>query len=58
MKGLSGKRPGNGAIRADQPEIEAQQFSDWQGKLVPPPGDQDDFHALLMRAAQRRQVYV
>ena len=57
MKSLTRERPSDGAIRADQPEIEAQLLGDRQGKLVPPPGHQYDFNALLVGAAQRRQVH-
>src|SRR5271170_608114 len=57
MKGFTRERAGNGSVRTDQPEIEAELLGDGQSKFVPPPGYQDDFDALLMGAAQRCKVY-
>src|SRR6202043_2821527 len=47
MKSFTGERPRNGAVRTDQAEVEAQLLRNRQGKLVPPPGYQDDFDALF-----------
>ena len=44
MKSFSGKRAGDRAIGANQPEIEAQLLRDWQSKRVPPARDQNDLN--------------
>src|SRR5208282_4358848 len=56
MESFSGKRPGDGAIRTDQPEIKSQLLSDGQGKSVAAPGDQDDLDALGMHAPERCKI--
>jgi hypothetical protein len=56
VKGFASQRSGDGAIRADQPEIKSQLLSDGQGKGVAASGDQDDLDALAMRAPERCKI--
>ena len=56
MEGFSGKRPGDGAIGTDQPEIESQLLSDGQGEGVAASGDQDDLDALGVHAPECGEI--
>src|SRR5438105_2971095 len=58
MEGFSAKRTGDGAVGADQPEVEAEQLSNGQSKGMATSGDQDDFDTGFMSAAQRGQVEI
>ena len=56
MECLACKRARNGAIRADQPQIEAQLLHNWQRKGVAPPGDHDHLDPSLTRMTQRSEI--
>ena len=56
VKGFSAERARDGAIGADEPEIEAELPRDGQGKGVTASGDQDNFNASRVSAAQGFEV--
>jgi len=56
MKRLSGKRARDRAIRADQPEVEAELLHNGQGKSVTTSGDYDDFDTQRVSAAKRCEI--
>jgi len=58
VKGFSGQRSGDRAIRTDEPEIESKLLGDGQGKLMTPPGDQHNFNARGVRPAQGSKIAV
>ena len=51
VEGLSRERTGDRAIRADEPEIEAELLGDGQSEGVAASGDEDDFDAGAVGAA-------
>jgi hypothetical protein len=52
VKGFPAKGAGNGAVGTDQPEIKSQPLSNGQGKGVAASGDQNDFDAFGVGAAE------
>ena len=56
VKGLSGQRACDGAIRADQPEIEAELLRDRQSEGVTASRDENDLDALGVSAPQNGEI--
>ena len=57
MKRLTLQRAGNGAVGADQPQIEPKLLGDRQCKGMASAGDQNNFYPLLAGSAQRLEVF-
>ncbi len=58
VKSLSGQRPGDRAVRGDEPEVESKLLRDRQGKRVAAAGDEDDLDTLGVSPPQRGKVGV
>ena len=56
MKGLSGQRTRDRAVRTDQPQVEPKLFRDGQGKSVPSTGNQHNFNARGVRSPHGYQI--
>ena len=56
MKRLAPRRAGNRAVRADQPQVEAQRLRDGQRKLMAASGAQHDLDTGVVGAAQGLQI--
>jgi len=56
VEGFSRERAGDGAVGADEPEIEAELLSDGEGEGVAASGDEDDFDAGGVGAAEGGEV--
>ncbi len=56
VESFAGKRAGDGAIGADEPEIEAELLGDGQGEGVAASGDEHDLDAGGVGAAQRGEI--
>ncbi len=56
MKSFPGEGAGDGAVGADEPEIEAELPGDGQGKGMASTGDEDDFDAGGVSAAEGFEV--
>jgi len=56
VKCLSGKRPGDGAVRADEPKIEAELMRYGQGKGVAASGNKNHFNARGVSAPERVEI--
>jgi len=57
MKGFAAQRAGNGAIRTDEPQIEAKLLGNWQRKRVAASGDENDFDAGMVGATQGGEIF-
>jgi len=56
VESFAGEGSGDGAVGADEPEIETELLRDGQGEGVAASGDQDDFDAGGVGAAEGGQV--
>ena len=56
MKSFAGKGAGDGAVGADEPEIEAKLPGDGKSKSMAASGDEDDFDAGGVSAAESFEV--
>src|SRR5208282_4469531 len=56
VKCYSSERSGDGAVGADQPEIESQLLRDGQGEGVAASSDQDDLNALRVHSPESREI--
>jgi hypothetical protein len=58
MEGFAGERARDGAVGADEPEIEAELVDDGQSEGVTTAGHDHDFDSGGVGAAQRREIAV
>ena len=56
MESFAGERAGDGAVGADEPEIEAELLGDGESESVAASSDEDDFDAGGVGAAQRGEI--
>lgn len=56
VESLAGERASDGAVGADEPEIEAELLGDGESEGVAASGDEDDFNAGGVGAAQRGEI--
>lgn len=56
MESFAGERAGDGAVGADEPEIEAKLPGDGKSKSVAASGDEHDFNAGGVSAAESFEV--
>ena len=56
VKSFAGERASDGAVGADEPEIEAELLGDGKSESVAASGDEDDFDAGGVGAAQRGEI--
>jgi len=57
VEGFSRQGTSDGAIGADEPEVEAELSGDGQGEGVTASGDEDDFDAGGVGAAQGSEIF-
>ncbi len=56
MKSFAAERARDRAIRADEPEIEAELLRDREGEVVAPAGHEDNFNAGRVGAAKGFEI--
>jgi hypothetical protein len=56
VESLAGERASDGAVGADEPEIEAELLSDGESEGMAASGDEDDFNAGGVSAAEGSEI--